>query len=67
MKKFGPNMDIVVIVARIALIVGITSLFCITSDIHCYMQHLPVAAMADRYGWMTVLRRSDTSSGCGNG
>ena len=29
MKKFGPNMDI-------ALIVVITSLFCITSDIHCY-------------------------------
>ena len=29
MKKFGPNMDIV-------LIVVITSLFCKTSDIHCY-------------------------------
>ena len=53
MKKFRPITDIV-------LIVVIISLFCITLDTHSYTRHLLVAAMADSYGWVTVLRRSDT-------
>jgi len=53
MKKFRPITDI-------ALIAVIISLFCITPDTHSCTRHLPVAAMADSYGWVTVLRRSDT-------
>ena len=58
MKKFRPITDIALIVVSLVPTprappgerVGSgneTKLFCITPDTHCYMRHLPVAAMAD--------------------